>query len=146
MIQFFLILDFDRNNLFLFFTFLFLWTFDFERKKRFADFLLGHWSTKINWQIFKKYWKNTIQESCTKKGTILHQAPQITLFFDSPCTILIYTYNYHLCIQFLFKHTILFYPYNSNSYIQFIFKHTILIYPYNSYSYIQFLSNHTMLI
>ena len=31
-------------------------------------------------QIFKKHRKNTIQESFTKKGAILHHAPQITLF------------------------------------------------------------------
>jgi len=40
---------------------------------------LGHWSTK---KILKKCHTGELH----KKGTILHQAPQITLFFYSLCT------------------------------------------------------------
>ena len=34
-----------------------------------------------NQKILKKHHAGELH----KKGTILHQAPQITLFFDSPC-------------------------------------------------------------
>jgi len=40
-------------------------------------------------QKLNSFLKNNEQKHHTgelhKKGTILHQAPQITLFFDSPC-------------------------------------------------------------
>ena len=76
------------------------WTFDFERKKDSQIFL---WAIGVpkKLKIFKKHWKNTIQESCTKKDTILHQAPQITLFFDSPR---IYIYIYQVWTEWLWKY------------------------------------------
>ena len=62
----------------------------------FADFLSGHFSTK-KLQIFKKYWKTTIQESCTKKYNF---APGATNhpFFDSPC---IFSINFKIIINII---------------------------------------------
>ena len=57
--------------------------YNFENFLRFADFLLGHWSTK-KITNFQKILKKPHTGELHKKGTILHQAPQITLFFDSP--------------------------------------------------------------
>ena len=83
-------LDFHRNNLYTHFCFSELLIL--REKKKFANFFLRSIEISKKIKIFEKYWKNTIQESCTKKGSILHQAPQITLFFDSLC----------LCIHFCF--------------------------------------------
>ena len=75
------------------YTFLFFWTFDFKRKKRFADFFRAiAWNTKK--KIFKKYWKNTIQESCKKKvrfapGTTNHTFFWLTLYFSN---LILYIY------------------------------------------------------
>ena len=59
------------------------WTFDFERKKGFADFLLGHWSTKKNTnfqKILKKYFTGELQKKVqgTKRGAANHS------FFTHP--------------------------------------------------------------
>ena len=60
------------------------WTFDFERKK---DSRIFFWATGVPKKIknFQKILKKHHTGELHKKGTILHQAPQITLFFDSPC-------------------------------------------------------------
>ena len=68
----------DRNNLNTHFCFSELLIL---REKRFADFLLGHWSTKKNYK-FSKYIEKPPYHP--KKGIILHQAPQITLFLTNP--------------------------------------------------------------
>ena len=52
-----------------------------REKKRFADFLLGRWSTKKN---FQKILKRHHTGQWHKKGTILYQALQITLFLTHP--------------------------------------------------------------
>ena len=58
------ILDFDRNTLFLLFYFSELLIL---REKKIRGFSFGPLEYQKKLQIFKKYWKNTIQESCTKK-------------------------------------------------------------------------------
>ena len=65
------ILDFDRNNLCIHFCFS---EFLILREKKVRGFFLGHWSTKKSYKFSKNI-----------ENTILQQAPQITLFFDSPC-------------------------------------------------------------
>ena len=47
----------------------------------------GPLENKKNKRIPKNIEKNTIKESCTKKGTTLHKMPLITLFY-SPCRFL----------------------------------------------------------
>ena len=48
---------------------------------------------------FQKILKKHHTGELHKKGTILHQAPQITLFFDSPCTYYIIITNHQGLIE-----------------------------------------------
>jgi len=51
------------------------------REKKVRGFFFAPLEYQKKLQIFKKYLKNTKQESCAKKGKILHQAAQIKLLF-----------------------------------------------------------------
>jgi len=69
------ILEFNRNKIYVHnFAILKFW---FLKKKSFADFFRAI-------REEKKYWKNTVQESCTNKGTILHQKSIIKFFLTYP--------------------------------------------------------------
>ena len=66
-----------------------------REKKRFADFRL-----EIEITNFQKILKRHHTGKLHKKGTILHQAPQITLFFDSPCMLsIILATSRPTCVQ-----------------------------------------------
>jgi len=66
--------------------------FYFGEKNMFADYLLGHWSIK-KITNFQKYWKNTLQESCTKKNNFAPGAASHTFFW--PCK------HKYICIVYL---------------------------------------------
>ena len=70
-------LDFDRKNLGIHFCFSELLIL---REKGSRIFFLGHLSTKKTIKNFQKILKIHHTGELHKKGTILHQAPQITLF------------------------------------------------------------------
>ena len=72
--------------------------FYFWEKNMFADYLLGHWSIK-KITNFQKYWKNTLQESCTKKDNFAPGAASHT-FFDSPCITIVSIHFFHFCSHF----------------------------------------------
>ena len=77
------------------------WTFILERKicSRIIFWAIGV-SKKL--QIFKNIEK-TPYRRVAQKRTILHQAPQVTLFFDSPCIYInIYAVHYTYIIICLF--------------------------------------------
>jgi len=69
------------------YTFLLLWTFDFERKKV-RGFFWAIWVPKKNLQIFKKYLKNTIQESFTKKVQFCTRRLKSHFFLTHPLCFL----------------------------------------------------------
>ena len=56
------------------------------REKKDSRIFLGDWSTKKNYKFSKIIEKTPYRTVAQKKGTNLHQAPHITLFFNSPCT------------------------------------------------------------
>ena len=58
------------------------------REKSFADFYLGNLRTPKNYK-FKKNIKKHYTGELHKKGTILHQAPQITLWGKQNCQTLV---------------------------------------------------------
>ena len=72
---------------------MFLWTFDFEGKKV-RGFFWGPFKYQKKLQIFKNYWKNNIQESCTK-NTICTRRRNHT-FFYSPFICIHYEYNIYI--------------------------------------------------
>jgi len=76
----FQILDFDRNNLFTHFCFSELLIL---REKKIRGFF-GPLEYQNKIKKFQKIWKKRHLGELLKKGTILHQAPQITLFFTHP--------------------------------------------------------------
>ena len=80
------------------------WTFDFERKKG-SRIFLGHWSSKKNTN-FQKILEKYHSGELLKQGTILHQSPQITLFFWLSlylfCFIKIFFINFSLIHIILF--------------------------------------------
>ena len=55
-------------------------------EKKGSQIFLGHWSAK-KLQIFNKYWKNTIQESSTKKVQFCNRYRNSHFFFDSSCIL-----------------------------------------------------------
>ena len=61
------------------YTVLLLWSFDFERGKG-SRFFFGSLEYQKKIQIFKKYWKYTIQESCKSQLFLTH--PVCMVFFS----------------------------------------------------------------
>ena len=98
------ILDFDRNNLYSHFCFSELLIL---REKKVCWFTFGPlWSTKQKLQIFKKYFKNTIQESCTKKVQFCTRRRK-SHFFDAPCIYWIYVWFWKQGTDVFFQCSIL---------------------------------------
>ena len=74
------------------------------REKRFADFPLGHWSTKKKLQVFKNIEKKRpYRRVAQKKAQFCTRRRKSHFFFDKPC-MYIYCCNYILytCIYILF--------------------------------------------
>ena len=84
----FRILDFDRNNLFTHFCF--------------SELLIL--KEKISSRIFKKYWNNTVQDSCTKKLQCCTRCRKSHFFFDSPCIAYMYIIYIHVFCVEIYKH------------------------------------------
>ena len=80
------ILDLERNNLNTHFCFSELLIL---REKRFADFLLGHWSNKKNLQIFQNFWKNTIYRIVAQKRYNFSPGAANHTFFTHPVSLYI---------------------------------------------------------
>ena len=77
----FKILDFERNNLFTHFCFSKLLIL---REKKGSRIFFGAIGVPKKLHIFKKYWKNTIKESCINKVQFFTRLRK-SHFFDSPC-------------------------------------------------------------
>ena len=68
-------------------------TFDFERKKRFTNFLLGHWSTKKKIQIFKNIEKTPCRRVGQKNYNFAPGGAANHTFFYSPCIYIYVAYS-----------------------------------------------------
>ena len=66
------------------FAFLNFWFWE----KKGSQIFFNHWNTKKR-KKEKKYWKKHYTGELHKKGTILHQAPQITLWGKQNCQTLV---------------------------------------------------------
>ena len=89
----FKILNFDRNNLFTHFCFFELLIL---KEKKVRGFFLFAIEVPKKYKFSKNIKKNTIQKSCTKKVTFLHQAPQIILYH---ALIFLNNANMKLCMN-----------------------------------------------
>ena len=145
MIQFFLILDFDRNNLFTYFCFSELLIL---REKKIRGFSFGPLKYQKNYKFSKNIEKTPYRRVAQKKVQFCTRRRKSHFFLTHPVQfsfihiIIIYAYNSYLNIQFFFIHTILIHTFNSYLNIQFLFIHTILIHTYNSDLNIQCLFKH----